>query len=84
MLSIFLGILTPWGCWPALSLDKSSVIVLIEDWYSFGGALGVGFAEGVTGCRGVGREGIDETGDCPIGGGVLVVGAGAEGVGAEP
>ncbi len=36
VLSIFLGVLTPWGCWPALSLDKSSLIVRIEDWYSLG------------------------------------------------
>ena len=34
VLSIFLGTLTPWGCWPALSLDKSSLMVRIEDWYS--------------------------------------------------
>jgi len=25
------GILVPWGCWPAFNLDKSSVIVRIDD-----------------------------------------------------
>lgn len=36
ILSIFLGILTPCGCWPAFSLARSSLIVRMEDWYSLG------------------------------------------------
>ncbi len=54
------GILVPWGTWPDLSLDKSSCIVRIDDWYSLGAEGTTGAGGGVIG--GLGAAGTDERG----------------------